>query len=91
MTRETIDEQFRCLNEHVGEIKALLAWDQLKRAEVRPHVPPCFELADPTPIELRNRISGFWAQAHNLRDLIADRGRALLSPNQRQIYQQSSC
>ena len=88
MTRETIEKYFKCLSEHIEQVRALLAWDQLKRAEVRPHVPPAFELADPTPVELRNRISSFWVQAQDLRDLIADRRRALLSPNQSYDYQQ---
>ena len=67
-----LDKVLRNLRDSLQEMKALLAWEQLKQSEVRPGQPPAFTIYDPTETDLKNEYSFFLStlvQMHsNLKD-----------------------
>ena len=83
MTENIVEEKFQSLHETLERIKALRAWQALKCQEARPDQLPVFQFSDPTPVELRNEESAFWYQAQQLRDLLEDRRKILMSVSQR--------
>ncbi|MHC4792442.1 MAG: hypothetical protein ACYS8Y_13620, partial [Planctomycetota bacterium] len=49
----------RSLRDSLRQIRALLAWEQLKQSEARPDQPPTFTLTDSIETDLRNEYSFF--------------------------------
>ena len=54
------------LKQSLRQIKALLAWEELKRSEAMPNQPPAFNLNDSTETDLRNELYVFSKNETNL-------------------------
>ena len=59
MQEINLEAGLRSLRESLNKIKSLLAWEQLKQAEVRPNQPPSFQIHDSVETDLRNEYSFF--------------------------------
>ena len=59
MEEVDIEAKLKDLQDTVDQIKALLAWEQLKRAEARPGIPPGFVLNDSVEQDIKNQYSRF--------------------------------
>lgn len=59
MTELDVDRRLQNLRESCGRIKALLAWERLKRGEANASRPWAFRMSDSTPEELKDEYSSF--------------------------------
>ena len=59
MAEADLEAGLKSLRESLRQIRALLAWEQLKQSEVRPGQPPTFTLMGSTQTDLRNEYSYF--------------------------------
>jgi hypothetical protein len=69
MTEPDLKAGLRSLRNSLRQIKALLAWEQLKQSETRPGQPPSFTINDFIEADLRNEYSFFVSismQIHNI-------------------------
>ncbi|MHC4309601.1 MAG: hypothetical protein ACYSSN_06625 [Planctomycetota bacterium] len=58
------------LKESLQQMKALLAWEELKHSEAKPGQPPAFILNDPTETDLRNEYSFFLFTSVRMRSIL---------------------
>jgi len=72
MTELDVDRRLRNLRESFGRIKALLAWERLKRREDSVSRPWAFPMPDSTPEELKNEYSFFLAMLLNTYAVLDD-------------------
>jgi len=77
----------RSLRNSLQQMKALLAWRQLKLSESRPGQPPSFTIDDPTETDLRNEYSFFLSTSVQILHLL-DGGIENLSDPERQAIKQ---
>ena len=84
MTEADIDDRLEAMAELLEKVKALLAWDQLKKEEQRPDCPTY--LSDPIDKDLRHFYGAFQMQALELRNLIDDRCYFIFSEDQREDH-----
>jgi len=59
MADADLEAGLKSLRKSLRQIKALLAFEQLKKSEAKPSQPPTFTLNDPTETDLRNEYSFF--------------------------------
>jgi hypothetical protein len=59
MEKADLEAGLRRLRQSFVQMKALLAWKQLKQSELRPGQPLSFTINDPTDTDLRNEYSLF--------------------------------
>jgi len=60
------------LKQSLQQIKALLAWEELKRSEAMPNQPPAFTLKDSTETDLRNEYSSFLSTSVRVHSILYD-------------------
>jgi hypothetical protein len=60
MTERDLEKRLQKLRASLGRIKALLAWERLKRAENNASRPWAFQMPDSTPEELKDEYSFFF-------------------------------
>lgn len=60
------------LKQSLRQIKALLAWEELKRSEAMPNQPPAFTLNDLTETDLRNEYSSFLSSSVRVHSILYD-------------------
>jgi len=60
------------LKQSLRQIKALLAWEELKRSEAMPNQPPAFTLTDSTETDLRNEYSSFLSTSVRVHSILND-------------------
>jgi len=72
MAQMNLEAGLRSLRESLRQMKALLAWEQLKKAESRPHQSPAFCIYDPTETDLRNEYSFFLSTLVQIHHLLND-------------------
>lgn len=72
MTELDVDRRLRNLRESFGRIKALLAWERLKRREDSVSRPWAFQMPDSTTEELKNEYSFFLAVRLNTYAVLED-------------------
>jgi len=79
---ESVDLQagLRSLNKSLRQMKALLAWKQLKESETRPGQPPSFQIYDPTATDLRNEYSHFLSTSIQIHGALHEHGAAVPAP-----------
>jgi hypothetical protein len=77
MTEPDGNAGLRHLRQSLTQMKALLAWEQLKQSEAEPGRPPAFAMHDPTADELRNEYSFFVAAALDVHAVLNDRSPCL--------------
>jgi len=74
------------LQETVGQIKGLLAWEQLQLQERRPGLPPGFSLTDSIDEDLRNQYSRFLTLAQQLHERLNSSVQPSLSAARQHLY-----
>jgi hypothetical protein len=72
MTELDVDRRLQNLRESFGRIKALLAWERLKRGEANARRPWAFQMSDSTAEELKNEYSFFLAMLLNTYAVLDD-------------------
>jgi hypothetical protein len=72
MAQMNLEAGLRSLRESLRQMKALLAWEQLKKAESRPGQAPAFTVYDPTETDLRNEYSFFLSTSVQIHHLLND-------------------
>jgi hypothetical protein len=72
MTELDVDRRLQNLRESCGRIKALLAWERLKRREDSVSRPWAFQMSDSTPEELKDEYSFFLALLLNTYAVLDD-------------------
>jgi hypothetical protein len=72
MAEPDLEAGLRSLRKSFQQIKALLAWQQLKQAETNPDQPPGFRTADSVETDLRNEYSFFSATALQIHGVLND-------------------
>ena len=88
MTEVNIPEQLKKLKNILEEIKALLAWEQLKKEESKSGQAPGFALEDSTKQDIREQFSRFLMVRLQIRASLHDPVRSGISKNQQATYQQ---
>jgi len=76
------------LKHSLQEIKALLAWEQLKQAEKRPDSVPTFRINDTTEEDLRNEYSHFLSISVQMHGILNDASRAILETERQHVKKQ---
>ena len=79
---EDIDLQagLKRLSQSLRQMKALLAWGQLKRSEAQPDQPPSFQIYDPTETDLRNEYSLFLSTSIQIRNALREHRASISEP-----------
>jgi len=72
MAEPDLQAGLRSLRESLRQIRALLAWEQLKKAESRPGQAPAFTVYDPTETDLRTEYSFFLSTSVQIHHLLDD-------------------
>ncbi len=60
------------LKQSLRQIKALLAWEELKRSEAMPNQPPAFTLNGSIETDLRNEYSSFLSTSVRVHSILND-------------------
>jgi len=79
---EDIDLQagLKRLSQSLRQMKALLAWGQLKQSEAQPDQPPSFQIYDPTETDLRNEYSLFLSTSIQIRNALREHRASISEP-----------
>jgi len=85
MAEADFEAGLRSLRQSLRQIKALLAWQQLKEIESRPHTPPGFRMADSIEADLRNEYSFFLATSLQIRSILNDGSYAIPEEKRQRI------
>ena len=72
MEATNIEAALDNLRDSLDKLKALLAWEQLKKAEARSDVPPAFRISDRTEDELRDEYSLFLSVSVQIHSVLHD-------------------
>jgi hypothetical protein len=83
-----LEAGLRSLRNSLAEIKAFLAWEQLKQAETRPGTPPAFRICDPTENELRNEYSLFLSTSVQMHSILKDDSLTISETKRQDINRQ---
>jgi len=88
MAEVDLQAGLRSLRDSLRQIKSLLAWKQLKQAEVRPSHPPAFQISDPTKTDLRNEYSFFLSTSLQMHSVLNDSSFAVSEADHQNIKRQ---
>jgi hypothetical protein len=80
MTEPDVNAGLRNLRQSLAQMKALLAWEQLKQSEARPSEPPVFQVYDPTETDLRNEYSFFLSTSIQIHTILNERYACIPAP-----------
>lgn len=72
MAEIDLEAGLRSLRKSLQQIKALLAWEQLKQSEARPDQPPGFRISDSIETDLRNEYSFFLSTSMEMHSILND-------------------
>ncbi len=85
MEEPDLEAGLKRLRNSLHQIKALLAWRQMKETETWPHEPPGFRIADPVEADLRNEYSFFLATALQIQSVLNDSSAAIAEAKRQSI------
>ena len=85
MAEADLEAGLRSLRKSLRQIKALLAWEQLKQAEARPNQPPSFTLNEPVEEDLKSEYSFFLFTSVQIHNALSDITANTSETNLRQI------
>ena len=89
MEKADLEAGLRRLRQSLVQMKALLAWNQLKQSESRTAgQPPSFTINDPTETDLRNEYSSYLFTMVQLHHLLNDGINNLSEPEKQWIQHQ---
>ena len=72
MTEPDLDAGLKSLRQSLRQMKALLAWEQLKQSEEKTNQPPSFTINNTTQEDLRNEYSFFLFTSLQLHSILTD-------------------
>jgi hypothetical protein len=72
MTKVDLEAGLNSLRKSLRQMKALLAWEQLKQAEAKPHQPPAFQINDPIEADLKSEYSFFLSTSVRIHSILND-------------------
>jgi len=72
MAEPNLEVGLRTLRRSLRQIRALLAWEQLKQSEARPGEPLAFQIDDPIETDLRNEYSFFLSTSVQIHNILND-------------------
>lgn len=85
-----LEAGLRSLRNSLQQMKALLAWEQLKESEARPGQPPAFQISDPTEADLRNEYSFFLSTSVQMHSILDDVSVTMHEADRQSIKRQLS-
>jgi len=89
MAEADLEAGLRSLRESLRQIKALLAWQELKQSELTPdHTPGFALLQDSVGTDLRNEYSFFLFTAMQMHSVLNDNAAGLSGVRRQQVKQQ---
>ena len=88
MTDVDLEEGLKNLRNSLQQMKALLAWEQLKQSEARPGQPPAFTIYDPTETDLKNEYSFFLSTSVQMHSILRDHSPNISEAKRRDINSQ---
>lgn len=88
MAEADLEAGLKSLQKSLRQIKALLAWEQLKQSEAKPGQPPVFTLNDTTETDLRNEYSFFLFTSIQMHSIL-NRGAVSISKAKRKHIKQN--
>jgi hypothetical protein len=88
MAEPDIKAGLRSLRKSLEQIKALLAWDQLKKAEATAGRPSAFKFYDQTERDLRNEYSFFLFTSLQLHGVLNDSSISISQTERQSIKKQ---
>ena len=83
-----LQRQLHTLYESFRRIKALAAWERLKRTEILPHRIWSFRMHDPTSDDLRNEYTFFIAGLARMRSVLNNHVLAISEPLREAVERQ---
>jgi hypothetical protein len=72
MSKPDLEAGLKSLRKSLENMRAMLAWHQLRKAESRPHQPPSFALGDSVQQDLTNEYSFFLFTAMQIHSVLND-------------------
>ena len=72
MAEADLEAGLKSLRESLRQIRALLAWEQLKQSEALPDQPPAFQIHDSVETDLRNEYSFFLFTSVQMHTILND-------------------
>jgi len=72
MAEADLEAGLKSLRESLRQIRALLAWEQLKQSEAHPDQPPAFQIHDSVDTDLRNEYSFFLFTSVQMHTILND-------------------
>ena len=78
----------RSLRESLRQIKALLAWEELKQSEARPDQPLALILNDPIETDLRNEYSFFLSTSVQMHRFLDDSSGSAPAAERQKVQRQ---
>jgi len=88
MAEVDLQAGLRRLRASLRQIRALLAWEQLKQAEAKPGQPPAFTIYDPTETDLKNEYSFFLSTLVQIHSILYDGSFAMQEAELQSIKRQ---
>lgn len=86
MTQADLAAGLRSLRESLRQMKALLAWEQLKKEEARPGQVPAFQFQDSIESDLRREYSFFLATSVEMHSILNDPTALNIPADERQYF-----
>jgi hypothetical protein len=72
MTEVDLEAGLKSMRKSLRQMKALLAWEQLKLAEAKSHQPPAFKINDPIEEDLKSEYSFFLSTSVQMHSILND-------------------
>lgn len=88
MEKADLQAGLRSLRESLRQMTALLAWEQLKKAEAKRGQPPAFHVYDPTETDLKNEYSFFLSTSVQIHSVLNDSSSAIKKAELQSIKRQ---
>jgi hypothetical protein len=88
MAEPDLEAGLRTLRKSLRQIKALLAWQQLKQSEARPGQPLAFQINDPIETDLRNEYSFFLSTSVQMHNILNDESVPISLPKRQHLKQE---
>jgi len=85
MAEADLEAGLQSLRQSLRQIKALLAWQDLKHSQGQPDQPPGFRMADSVEADLRNEYSFFLATSMQIRSILNDGSYAIPEEKRQRI------
>ena len=89
MAQSNAQMQLNNLQDTFKELKGLLAWEELKRSEVRPGDPPGFTIGNDIEQDIKNQYSRFLVTRMQVRNLLDNPDTSSLSESKRVMLRES--